>query len=326
MASAIVRTSIHSAIQNTPSQSPRSLNLRDKAQEIITKGSVEEVAMEKFSEEILTYLRDQVRSVAEKYKGMNKKREKLWSMFHKIRMGSKLSSLWINLMGKLGIVIEDPLLEQSFYQNIFEVVIKEYFECSRSESTARSKADSISPEELNVLRYACGYVALKLQKCYEKMHGDIAQQYVTCLSEMAVDGEGNDLLDYTKRWLELVNRGGLFPLSDEAFRFFVEIEICVRTYLPQQLLKPSSEVDFTENVHDKVFCDEDVQFHWTLLSQHIQDSESSDELLKEIIKLWITIRGFSITGYWMELYKEKEKNNIKKSRGLRKSVSRECED
>ncbi len=78
-------------------------------------------------------MRDQVRSVAEKYKGMNKKREKLWSMFHKIRMGSKLSSLWINLMGKLGIVIEDPLLEQSFYQNIFEVVIKEYFECSRSE-------------------------------------------------------------------------------------------------------------------------------------------------------------------------------------------------
>ena len=69
-----------------------------------------------------------------------------------------------------------------------------------------------------------------------------------------------------------------------------------------------------------------IQFHWTLLSQNIQVSDSSDVLLKEIIKLWITNRGFSITGYWMELYKEKEKNTIKKSRGLRKSMSRQCEN
>jgi len=326
MASAIIRASIHSAIQNTPSQSRRSLNLKDQAQEILTRGAVKEESMEKFSEDILTYLKDQVKSVADKYKGINKKREKLWSLFHKIRMGSKLSSLWTDFIEKLGIIIEDRLLEQSFYQELFEVVIKEYFECSRPESTAKSKVDSISPDELNVLCYACGYVARKLLKCYEKKHGDIAQQYVTCLSEMAVDGDGDDLLGYTKHWLALVNRGGLFPLNDETFRFFVEIEMCVRTYLPEQLLKPNNERDFTENVHYKVFCDEDVQFHWTLLSHHIQDSESSDVLLKEIIKLWITIRGFSITGYWMELYKEKEKYTIKKSRGLRKSIGRQCED
>ena len=211
----------------------------------------------------------------------------------------------------MDITVDDPLLEQSLYQEVFEIVVKEYFECSRSESITTHKVDSISPDELNVLRYACGYVGRKLLKCYEKKHGDVAQQYVTCLNEMAVEGEGTDLLVYTKHWLELVNRGRLFPLSDEAFRFFIEIELCVRTYLPHQLLKTHSEIDFTKNVHDKVFSDEDVQFHWTLLSQNIQDSDSSDVLLKEIIKLWITIRGFSITGYWLELYKEKEKNTIK---------------
>ena len=54
---------------------------------------------------------------------------------------------------------------------------------------------------------------------------------------MAVKGEGDDVLAYTKIWLENVNRGGLFPLSDEAFRFFIEIELSVCTYLPQHMLK-----------------------------------------------------------------------------------------
>ena len=108
--------------------------------------------------------------------------------------------------------------------------------------------------ELNVLRYACKYVEHKLLKQYEKKHGDMAVQYVACLGEMAVEGEGSDLLAYTKQWLESVNGGGLFPLSDEAFRLFIEIELCVhRTYLPHHLLRPHSKAGFTESVHDKVF-------------------------------------------------------------------------
>ena len=325
MASAIVHAAILSAVQKTPSQSQRSSKLKEKAKEILTKASVEQEAMDKFSVDMLTYLRDEVKSVADMYKGSNKKREHLWSMFHKVRMGTELPSLWNDLLGKLGITIDDSLLEQSIYQEVFEIVVKEYFECSSCtcESTARCTVDSISPDELNVLRYACGYVARKLLKHYEKKRGDVVEQYVTCLGDMAVEGEGADLLAYTKRWLELVNRGGLYPLSDEAFRFFIEIELCVRTYLPHQLLKTNSEVDFSQNVHDKIFNDEDVQFYWTLLSCNIDDSDSSDVLLKEIIKLWVTIRGFSITGYWMEVYKKKEKSTIKKSKGLRKSMSRQ---
>ena len=136
-----------------------------------------------------------------------------------------------------------------------------------------------------MLCYACGYVVRMLLKQYEKKHGDVAVQYVACLGEMAVEGESSDLLAYTKQWLELVNRGGLFPLSDEAFRLFIEIELCVRTYLPHHLLKPHSGAGFTENVHDKVFNDENVQFYWSLLSQDINNSDTSNVLLKKIIKL-----------------------------------------
>ena len=193
-------------------------------------------------------------------------------------------------MEKLDVSIDDPLLEQSVYQECFEIILREYFEnCTRKcGSISKPSIDSISSYELNVLRYACGYVAQKLLKCYEKKPGDTAEQYVACLGEMAVQGEGDDFLSYTKQWMELVNRGGLFPLNDDAFRLFIEIELCVHIFLPEHMLRTQSDKDtFLQNVHDKISLDEDVQFYWTLLSQELL--EDTETLLKEIIKLWVTV-------------------------------------
>lgn len=83
-------------------------------------------------------------------------------------------------------------------------------------------------------------------------------------------------------------------------------EVCVFTYQSiclhlSQTKRVSSRTCITKN--------EDIQFYWAILSQDINDPE----LLGEIIKLWITVRGFSITATWMEVYKKKE---YKKQLGL----------
>lgn len=177
-------------------------------------------------------------------------------------------------------------------------------------------------DELNVMRYACGYVAHSLLKKYEKRAGEKFSQFVVCLGEMAVVGEGEDLLAYTRTWINLVNRGGLFPLNDGSFSFFVEIEKIVRLVLPKHVLATSTDENyFKRNVHDNIIQNDDVQFHWCLLSQDIDDPDDSQELLTEIVKLWVTVRGFSITASWMEAYKKKEKKTTQKCTGLRKSVS-----
>ncbi len=69
-----------------------------------------------------------------------------------------------------------------------------------------------------------------------------------CLGEMSVAGDWTDLTTYTTKWLDLVNRGGLFPLNDKSFRFFGAVEAVVRKLLPnlctqevaakQKLLQP----------------------------------------------------------------------------------------
>lgn len=127
---------------------------------------------------------------------------------------------------------------------------------------------------------------------------------------MAVAGEGESVLSYTENWFAIVNRG-LFPLNDNSFTLFIEIEKCVRYYLPKHVLSSTADKqNFQENVHSKAVDNDTIQFYWTLLSQEIDNPDHAHELLEEIVKLWVTVRGFSLTATWMEAYKQKEKKTI----------------
>ena len=222
--------------------------------------------------------------------------------------------------------IDDTLFQQTVIQEVLEACLRDYFtECSSSGTATTSTEVSdveLTGDEMNVIRYVGGYVARSLLKKYEKQKGKVCSQFIDCLGEMAVEGDGDDVLTYTWTWFELVNRGGLYPLNDDTFSLFASIEKRVRSLLPTFMLKSSSDKEtFKRSVHDKVFSNEDVQFYWTLLSQDIESLEDAEFLLTEIINLWVTIRGFSIAASWMKAYKGTEKKNVQKSTGLRKSIS-----
>ena len=44
-----------------------------------------------------------------------------------------------------------------------------------------------------------------------------------------------------------------------------------------------------------VMEDEDVQFCWTMIAVDIDREEDAQELLQNIVELWLTIQGFSTT-------------------------------
>ena len=98
----------------------------------------------------------------------------------------------------------------------------------------------------------------------------------------------NDVLGYTKEWIDKVNHGGLFPLNDITFLFFVSVEVEVRHILPSHMVKSpeSSDCDaFKQKIIDRIVQNEDVQFHWTLLSQCIDSEGEAIGLLREIVTL-----------------------------------------
>ncbi len=101
------------------------------------------------------------------------------------------------------------------------------------------------------------------------------------------------------------------------------MEKAVQAILPRYMSAKFSKdcEQFTQEVIDKVMSAEDVQFQWCLVSQVILMEDDQQALLRDIVKLWVTIRGFSIVACWMESYKQLCHKGVQKSTGQRKSLS-----
>ena len=105
-----------------------------------------------------------------------------------------MRSAWKELLKSLGITGTevDPLLEQSVYDEIFTMLVSEYFRSQTDHSTnPASKVSTpveLTSDELNAMRYACGCVPHSLLKKYETKCGNVYSQFVQCLGDMAVEG------------------------------------------------------------------------------------------------------------------------------------------
>ena len=54
---------------------------------------------------------------------------------------------------------------------------------------------------------------------------------------------------------------------------------------------------------EKIAKAEDVLFYWSMVSVNWEEEEST-ELLQKIIEYWVTVRGFSFAGAFLEKYKQ----------------------
>lgn len=247
-------------------------------------------------------------------------REKLWSSFHHLRT-TTLSELWRSFLSLPDIPNLSPLVYQYINQKLYEKQIKSHFSAESDVTTAEqasSEYPEITVDEENIIRYAAGYVPYKLMKKYEHQSSATAQYYVECLGNMAINGEESSLMEYTSKWISLSNRGGLFEVNDISYLMFRDIELKVRKCL-FSILGRTTTCDKETLIHS-VSSDLNIQFYWSMLSVDIEDEESAIKLLQEIIGLWVTMRGFTIAGCWLEHYKQATKTNVKK--GLRKELKR----
>lgn len=76
----------------------------------------------------------------------------------------------------------------------------------------------------------------------------------------------------------------------------------------------------TVDIKEKVCRDVDVVYEWTALQQSVLQEEERMKLLDIIISKYIVLRGNSFASSYMEMYKQKTKKTIQKSKALRKKV------
>ena len=218
----------------------------------------------------------------------------------------------------------DTLVCQTVNQKLFEEIIKGRFDVQ----PRKSSQASLTHDEECVVRYASGYIPFVLMKKHEKNTSEASVAIIECLGSMAVNGDDSDFLQYTKNWLEKVNKGGLFEVNDLAYQLFKEIELNIQDKLLNQLQPSSSSACTSQNTKaqmiSSVLSNDNVQFYWSMLSIDIQDERTGQDLLREIVELWLTIRGYSIAHEWMELYKKRSSKTTKKSKPLRKTLKQKA--
>lgn len=95
------------------------------------------------------------------------------------------------------------------------------------------------------------------------------------------------------------------------------MEMELRKHLHTENVSETAEVKTI--AVQRIMDNEDVQLHWAMIS--INWVEYKMVLLKMIINHWVTVRGFSFAGAFMEIYKQKHKKTTQKSKGLRKTLS-----
>ncbi len=234
--------------------------------------------------------------------------------FHALKI-NKLPSIWRTLSIGLKLPPVNAFQQQAVNRHLFENILIDAAKSRTTRSTipVQKPRLELTIEEDNAIRYASGYVAMKLLKKYQKKESDNAVHFVECLSNMASLGEESSFYDYTLEWISSVDRGGLFSVNNSTFSFFKAIEIKTQELLPQHL---AAKHDLIKSIEE----DDEVQFWWSMLAVDIPEEDASAELLKNLIDMWVTIRGFAVVSNWLEQYNVAQKQSVKKSKRLRETL------
>ena len=127
------------------------------------------------------------------------RQEKALSRFHQLRINT-LPGIWRMIEAKLSILPTKAAMAQSVNRFIFKEVMLRHFTPEHVQISSPKACTELSTDEEAAVRYAGGFVAMKLKKRFMKQNNTKARQFVECLSHMAIDGEETSFLDYTRMW------------------------------------------------------------------------------------------------------------------------------
>lgn len=275
------------------------------------KESVNTILAEEFAKSVVCKLQSCIPDCG-RFKTVQLRRECMWSNYHTLRCSTEYSEAWNAFTHQSLQKQTHPIFWQCIGDAIFRQLIKESFPIMRRETSAEM-TPTISHQEANALRYAAGYVPRALSKKLRKSANPLKDQLLLCLLDLLDDGD--EVHMDTEEWLDLIDRGGLTRVNEVAFQAFLAMELEVRKHLHLRQV-PNFKVDIFTKVLE---CD-DLAFHWSILASDWEEGDSQ-ALLKLVVDLFLTIRGFSYASAWMEKFKSESAKTLQKSKGLRKSLN-----
>ena len=172
-------------------------------------------------------------------------------------------------------------------------------------------------EEANALRYVAGYVCRKVRNNLEKLKDKKEDDMILFLME--VSGDQQDSGDEgPEAWCNLIDRGGLWHVNDSVYEIFRSMEVVIRAKLTCSTAS-KQVVGSRQELEQVILSDEDFLFNWCVFAGSTDDS-IANPVLKLLVKLYVTVRGFAFADSCLELYKQSKRTGTQKSKGIRKGL------
>ena len=112
-------------------------------------------------------------------------------------------------------------------------------------------------------------------------------------------GDGVSSSSESERWMGMINRGGLWTISDQAYDIFLIMEEEIR----RKYALASNKQWCASTCSEAILRNDDLRFQWCIVAAAIEH-DSSELLLQKIVDLYVTVRGFAFATSCLEMFKQ----------------------
>ena len=274
----------------------------------------EEDMLKKFVNTLILHLKS---CFSKKFSSLKLRREKMWEAYHQLRTSHMFQQSWVEFIPLAVQRTAEPAFYQHITHLIFKVLIeREFSPPERMDETTEHPDRPLSAVEENALRYVAGYVLRNVKDKVGSKSLPFKEHMLDCIYHLAGDEE--DECAGTELWLNTIDRGGLWHVSDATFSLFVIMEQQSRRYFSVNKQSGMQK----DSIVESLITDGDILFQWCLLtSASAIEREAATALLKHILRLYVTLRGFAFATSCLEMYKQATKKNLQKKKALRRELN-----
>lgn len=242
---------------------------------------------------------------------------KLWHKLIQVENGTQITKSLLNFM-------LDRFLVKSIQHLVKPIPTKLTDEISRQ----------LSPEEQQTIRYVAGYLAFSIKKCIRNPTSPEGKTIIRLIDSWSNSEDESltsnaSLLEYTKKWVTIVNRGGLFEINDSFYLFIEKVEKICRSLINLDLLATYCGENLLTVLLNKLENDVLLDEAWHELTRSIEaHNDLLQQLRNKIFVKWINIRAHAFIKSWLQINKlrliKKGKKHMEQSQpALRKTLSKQ---
>lgn len=260
---------------------------------------------------------------------MKRDKEILTKTFLNLCQSEEIKKLWRSTFNMVGDTqISNSLM--NFVLNRFLFKSLQHFGKPREHQQA-AEIINLSPSEQQTVRYVGGYVAFTLKKNLKTVtpEGKMIEKLINSWGNADDDSLNSELslLEYTKTWVDVVNRGGLFQINDSFYVFIEKVEVVCRSLINLDLMTNYCGQDIQSVLLKKMESSNMLEDAWYALTRNsLSHHKLSESIRRKIYCKWINIRAHSFIQCWLQINKLKMmkqgKRHVEKSQpALRKTLS-----